>query len=160
VTEQWNLCEEEKRRKENSCYNEARCLEHGCDCFDNSRYEKREDNLKSDRHEERDLTIEEKINKIRKELNLPVKNEKCFVEEKVYEKDDEKSYLPFYNRYSRPATATSSTRSPRPKVVYKSRSRTQSRSPSSSKHHWVPTGANYYYGTHNNRSRLMQNLKL
>jgi len=160
VTEQWNLCEEEEKRRENSCYNEAKCLEHGCDCFDNSRYEKREDSLKSDRHhEERELTIAEKINKIRRELNLPVKNEKCFVEERVYEKDDEKSYLPFYNRYSRPATAASPTRS-RPKVVYKSRSRTQSRSPSSSKRHWVPTGANYYYDTHNNRSRLMQNFKL
>ncbi len=94
MTEQWNLCEEEKKRRENSCYNEAKCLEHGCDCFDNSRYEKREDTLKSDRHhEERELTIAEKINKIRRELNLPVKNEKCFVEERVYEKDDEKSIL-------------------------------------------------------------------
>ena len=154
MSEQWNLCEEEKRRKENSCYNEAKCLEHGCDCFDNSRYEQREDNLKSDRHEERDLTIEEKINKIRKELNLPEKNERCFIEHRTAEKDDEKSYLPFYNRFSRPSTP-SSNRS-RSKIIYKSRSKSKSRSPSSIKSHWIPTGANYYYDTHYNRSKIMK----
>ena len=103
-------------------------------------------------NENRERTLNEKINNIRKELNLPVRNERCFIEEKINRKDDEMTYLPFHNRFSRPAT-TSSLRAAK-KIEYKSRPK--SRSPSTSKQHWRPTGANYYYDTHVNRSKLME----
>ena len=58
-------------------------------------------------NENRERTLNEKINNIRKELNLPVRNERCFIEEKINRKDDEMTYLPFHNRFSRPATTSS-----------------------------------------------------
>lgn len=148
------MCEEEKRIKENSCYKENDCLTNGCDCFDDSRYDLKKNDKKKVSDERREITLSEKINKIRKELNLPEKNERCFIEHRTAEKDDEKSYLPFYNRFSRPSTP-SSNRS-RSKIIYKSRSKSKSRSPSSIKSHWIPTGANYYYDTHYNRSKIMK----
>ena len=148
------MCEEEKRIKENSCYKENDCLTNGCDCFDDSRYVLKKNDKKKVSDERREITLSEKINKIRKELNLPEKNERCFFEHRTAEKDDEKSYLPFYNRFSRPSTP-SSNRS-RSKIIYKSRSKSKSRSPSSIKSHWIPTGANYYYDTHYNRSKIMK----
>jgi len=152
------LCEEEKRIRENICYKENDCLTNGCDCFDDSRYAKIEDEMKIDTNEKQEMTLSDKINKIRSELNLPVKNDTCFIEQKVVGKDDETTYLPFYNRFSRPSSTVSSSRS-RSKIAYKSRSKSRSRSPSSSKPHWIPTGANYYFDTHHSRSKLMKNSK-
>ncbi len=149
------MCEEEKRIKENSCYKENDCLTNGCDCFDDSRYDLKKSDIKNVHNEKRDITLSEKINKIRKELNLPEKNERCFIEQRTPDKDDEQSYLPFYNRFSRQPSTPSSNRT-RSKIIYKSRSKSKSRSPSSTKSHWIPTGANYYYGTHNNRSKIMK----